>query len=183
MNIQSRNHHRHIHYLDNRIQKGLLIALVSMEIMLVVIAMWLLHGTLSDAIEQQMYQVHFTSHRSIFSILFTECVKILGVFLLVNLAALLLAERIWAYWVNGILRNLMTLTEAALHLDFSEKSHISCNHPVLMQAMAWRYAEFFRIEGVRQDIHTLPSALAASAKEREDTAASLKKIIAALPAD
>lgn len=182
MNIQSKNHHRHIHYLDHSIQKWLLVGLVTMEVMLVAIAMWILYITLSDVIEQEMYHVHFAGDPSVFSHLLNEGMKMLGVILLVNLVALVVVDRIWAYWVNGILRSLMTLIDASIQLDFSEKSHILCNHTVLMHAMAWRYAEFFRIQGLRHDIHTLPSVLPATAKEREDIAAGLKKIMDALPA-
>lgn len=177
-----KNNHRHIHYIDHGIQKWLLAALVTMEIMLVVIAMWMLYNTLSEAIDQEMYQVHFAGHLSAFSHLLNEGMKMLGIVLLVNLVALVVADLIWAYWVNGILRNLMALMDASLHLDFSKKNHIPCNHTVLVHAVAWRDAELLRIEGLRHDIHTLPSALPATEKEREETAAILKKIMVRPPA-
>lgn len=182
MNVQSKNNHRHIHYIDHSIQKWLLIALVTMEVMLVVITMSILYKTLSDVIDQELYHVHFAGHLSVFSHLLNEGVKMLGVVLLVNLVALVLADRIWAYWVNDILRSLMTLIDASIQLDFSKKTHIPCNHAVLVHAAAWRDAELLRIEGLRHDIHTLPSALPATEKEREETAAILKKIIDTLPA-
>lgn len=183
MNIQSKNYHRRIHYLDHSIQKWLLVALITMEVMLVVIAMWVLHQTLNDAIDQELYRVHFANHQSVFGHLLNEGMKILGAVLLVNMVALVLVDRLWAYWVNSILRSLMALMDASLQLDFSEKNHIPCNHAVLVHAVAWRYAECIRIEGLRHDIHTLPSALPENAKAREEIAAGLKKIIAALPAD
>lgn len=182
MNSQRKNNLRRIHYLDNSIQKWLLVALVTMEVMLIVVAMWMLNKALSDVIDQQMYQVHLSDKQSVFSHLLNEGMKILGVVFLVNLLALLVADRIWAYWVSGIFHNLMALINASLHLDFSDKSQISCNHDVLVHAMAWREAEFSRIEGLRHDIHALPFALPASAKERENIAAGLKKIMDALPA-
>lgn len=182
MNIQSKNNLRHIHYLDHSIQKWLLIALITMEVMIVVIAMWALHGYLNDVIEQEMYHIHFSGHQSVFSHLFNEGIKILGVVLLVNLAAVVLVDRIWAYWVNGILDSLMTLMDASVKLDFTKKNHIPCNHTVLVHAVTWRNAELVRIEGLRQDIHRLPFELPTAAKEHEEITACLKKITDALSA-
>ena len=182
MNNGTGNYHRHIHYLDHRIQQWLLIALVTMEVLLVAISMWVLYGTLSNVIDQELYHVHFSGHSSVFTPLLNEGMKILGVVLLVNLVVLVLADRIWAYRVNNILRGLMTLMNASRQLDFSEKGHVHCNHPVLVHAMTWRYTEFFRIEGFRHDIQTLPSSLPETEKEREEIAVMLKKITTALPA-
>lgn len=177
------NNQRRIHYLDHSIQKWLLVALVAMEVMLVAIAMWMSYEAFSDVVDQEIYHVHFAGQPSAFGRLLDEGMKILGMFLLVNLAMLVLADRIWAYRVNGVLRSLMVLVDASLQLDFSKKNHVPCNHDVLMHAVMWRDAELLRIKELRQDIHALPATLPETAEERQNVAAGLKKVLAALPAD
>lgn len=180
MSARPGKNQRHIHYLDLSIQKWLLVALVAMEVALTVIATWMLYKALGEAIDQDLYRIHLADKLSVFGYLLREGMKMLGVILLVNVAALILADRVWAYGVNRILRSLTALIDAALHLDFSEKVHVPCNHAVLVQGLAWRNAERVRIEGIRRDISTLPD-LPATTKEREEVADRLKKILDALP--
>lgn len=180
MSARPGKNQRHIHYLDLSIQKWLLVALVAMEVALTVIATWMLYKALGEAIDQDLYRIHLADKLSVFGYLLREGMKMLGVILLVNVAALILADRVWAYGVNRILRSLTALIDAALQLDFSAKAHIPCNHAVLVQALAWRNAERVRIEGIRHDISTLPD-LPATTKEREEVADRLKKILGALP--
>lgn len=181
MSDRMKNNQRRIRYLDRNIQKWLLIGLVTMEVALVSIAMWVLYKTSVNIIDEAIYHVHFAGHSSIFGHLLNEGIKMLGVVFLVNLIALVLADRIWAYQVNHIIRNLMSLMNDSLKLDFSEKDSVQCNHTVLVHATSWRQTESARIEKLRHDIQALPASLPKTEKEREEIAALLEKITSRLP--
>lgn len=169
-------HKRHIKYLDQSIQKWLLISMVAMEAILGMIALWLLYTGFGEAIDQNLYRIHQSDNTSVFSQLLTQGLKVLGYIVLVNFAALFIADRIWAFYVNGILRSLMALMTASRKLDLSEKPEIRCNHDVLAQALAWRRGEFDRAEQLRKSIRNLPSSLPASEEGRAAIRADLNKI-------
>ena len=155
--------------------------MVTMEVILSVIALFALYSALGEAIDQNLYRIHQAETMNLFAQLFTQGMRVLGWILLVNFVALLLADRIWTFYVNCILDSLMTLMSASQRLDFSEKKGIRCNHDVLAQALAWRHSEYCRINELRENIRVLPSLLPASEKERAAASAGLKKVLDVLP--
>lgn len=175
MTAQPDFNHRHIKYLDQSIQKWLLISMVAMEAILGIVALWLLYNAFGEAIDQNLYRVHQSDEVSVFAQLLAQGMKVLGYILLVNFAALFIADRIWAVYVNSILRSLVELMTASRKLDLSEKQDIHCNHDVLAQAIAWRRSEFDRACQLRELIRDLPSVLPA-ADERAAIKAKLNKI-------
>jgi hypothetical protein len=93
--------------------------------------------------------------------------------LLLNLVALILADRVWAFYVQGILRKLGQLMTATGRLDFSVQEADSFNHAVLERAQSWRDAEAARLGQLRERIRQLPAQLPTGPQEREALAQAL----------
>lgn len=169
------NERRYIHYVDHHIQKWLLVALVVMECALIGLAIWALHGALSDLVEENMYRIHFSEEPELLPRFLAKGVKILIGIGVVNLLAIILADRIWAAYVGSILRKLDALIEEAQQLDFSERA-MTRTHDVLEQALAWRTGEAGRMGKLRACIGALPATLPQLPGERTEARKMLLKM-------
>lgn len=174
MNSPTPPNRRHIHYVDHTLQKWLLLALIVMEAVLVSLAIWALYQALDTIIEEEMYRVHYSTGTGVLPLLIKEGSAVLGWMLLVNLMALFVADRIWAIFVQDILKKLNQLMRASQDLDFAGHDRIRSNHAVLAQALSWRDTTRQRLEQRRGLILSLPPALPASAQARAELAARLK---------
>lgn len=176
MNLTPQQNRRHIRLVDHVLQKSLLVVLVIMETVVVAFAIWTLYKALGEIVDENMYRIHFLGSVNVLSLLISEGMRVLGGILLVNLLALIIADRIWAFYVNGILRNLGRLMTASSQLNFSKQDPISFNHPVLEQALAWRESESSHLAKVRDRIRHLPAHLPALKQDRDAIAAVFAKM-------
>ena len=110
---------RRVRLVDDDIQKTLLVALVLMETIGVAIAIWMLYRALGEIVDENTYRIHFAEGASILSKLSREGLRVFGVMLAVNVVALIIADRIWAFHVKRIVRNLDHLMDASRQLDFT----------------------------------------------------------------
>jgi hypothetical protein len=172
----TRQNRRHIHYVDHTLQKWLLQALIVMEGVLVSLAIWALYKALGTIIDHEMYRIHYSANTEVLPLLIKEGSVVLGWMLLVNLLALFTADRIWAFFVQDILKKLTRLMQASRDFDFTSQDAIRSNHTVLEQASAWREVEAQRLKKDRAIILSLPSALPASAEARTELAAVLEQL-------
>lgn len=174
---------RKIHYVDHTIQKWLLIALVALEVLLVCAALWGLYRELSSVIEQNIYRIHYTDNQRIFPLLLKNSVYVLGAMLAANAAALLIADRIWAYYVNAILHAFSSLMARTGKLDFMDDADSSARqHETVERALAWRKAERIRCRKIREKIGGMESgADFTDPQEREKAKASLAGLLQILP--
>lgn len=172
----SQQKRRRIHLIDHALQKSLLAALVIMETSAVVIALWTLYKALVEIVDENMYRIHFSDNHNMLALLMSEGMHVLGGLLLVNLLALIIADRIWAFYVYGVLRNLGRLMAASSQLNFSKQGPISFNHAVLEQALSWRESESSHLARMRAHIRHLPAQLPISGHDRDSIAATLAKM-------
>ena len=119
------NGRRRIRYVDHVIQKWLLVALVILESALIGVAMWALYRALSDAVEENLYRVHFSENAGVLQRFLMEGMRILVVIGIVNVIAIVAADRIWAAYVRRIVRRLDGMVEAAQKLDFSMRNDMA----------------------------------------------------------
>ncbi len=170
---------RRMRLVDHALQKSLLIALVVMEVVVVAVAIWALYRSLGKIVDDNTYRVHFHGSVDVLSQLISEGTPVLASMLAVNFVALLLADRIWAFYVYGILGQLDGLMLAATRRDFSTPPGSAFDHAVLEQALLWREAEAARLSLLRQTLAAMPPTLPQAPAERAALAARL----AALPDD
>jgi hypothetical protein len=167
---------RRIRLVDHALQRSLLAALVLMETVLAACAIWALYQALGRAIDENLYRVHFAGNASMLSLLIAEGAPVLAAMLGVNLAALIVADRIWAWYVDGILGDLGGLMDATRRLDFSAQASAHSHHAVLEQASGWRAAEAAHLAALRARIAGLPPQLPPPGPQRAAIAAVLASV-------
>lgn len=176
MKLTLQPNRRRIRLVDDVLQKWMLVALVVMEAVVVALAIWALYRALGAIVDANMYRIHFADGDSMWPQLVSEGMRVLGGMLLINVAALIIADRIWAYYVYGILRHLGRLMDATGNLDFSDHHPIFFHHAVLDQAFSWRRMEAAHLGSVRARVGLLPAQLPAPAQERAALAALLARL-------
>lgn len=148
-------HRRKIHYVDKALQKWLLLALVILEAGLVVGMIWLMHWRLSQIIEDNLYRVHLAKAAPLLNELMHAAPLLLGVFMLANLIALLVADGIWSCYINSLLRRFMTLVGKTGRLDFSADPDMSGRHRLLDLAATQRAHVRLRLGAIREQMARL----------------------------
>jgi hypothetical protein len=153
------NRRRRLRVVDDMLQTWLLVLLVVMESVLVTAAIWFLYRQLDAAVDENLYRVHFTGSVDMLTLLVREGLPVIGVLLLANLGALLVADRIWVCYVNNILGHLGALVSASANLDLRPLPPPPASHAVLDQAIQWREGEAQYLAQVRALVAVLPQEL------------------------
>jgi hypothetical protein len=159
MTTPPRAERRRLHIVDRVLQKWLLVALVVMQSVLVAAAIWFLYLKLDAAVDENLYRIHFGAGTDMLSLLVREGLSVLGAMLLANATALLVADRIWVWYVNRILRHLGALVGSAARLDLRRLPRPDVGHAVLDQATRWRAGEAAHLARARAAIAALPDDL------------------------
>ncbi|MDP2369655.1 hypothetical protein [Rhodoferax sp.] len=165
---------RHIVLVDHALQRSLLVALVVLEVLVVASAIAVLYQALANIADENLYRIHFSGELSVLSLLLREGLHVLAGMLAVNLLALIVADRVWAFYVNRILRNLDRLMSASEQLDFRSQAPSAFDHAVLAQAVAWRVNAAAQLAQARLALHELPAQLPEPA-QRDALAATLAR--------
>lgn len=169
------NRRRRLRIVDDMLQKWLLVALVIMESVLVTAAIWFLYRALDAAVDENLYRVHFSGSVDMLTLLVREGLPVIGVLLLANLGALMVADRIWICYVNNILAHLRALIGASENLDLRPLPPPPVSHAVLDQAVQWREGEAQFMAQVREAVAALPQELPPP-EERAATAEVLARL-------
>lgn len=169
-------------YVDEAVQKWLLIALVTFEVVLISGALWLLYQQLNAMVEANLYRIHFSGEANIDPVLLKKMLLGLGGLVAINIVVLLVADWFWTRQVNAILQPLVKLLNKVEELDFSEDEPVEKSHKVVELAHAWRNSERQRLFKLRTEIAKLEVSgdlTSPQAKERARTA--LESILKLLP--
>jgi len=167
---------RRTFYVDHIMQKWLLLALVILECTLTGLAIWGLYAALGDIIERNTYRIHFSPDDNMLRDFFIEGAKILIGTGIVNLTAIIIADRIWAWYVKSIVLGIDTVMFAARRLDLTARRSVKRTHAVLDRVLRWQRAEGLRLRRIRHSVRHLPDTLPASPEERKAVLAHLRMI-------
>lgn len=150
-------HQRSIKYIDQALQKWLLVALVALEILILAGAGAILYFRLDATVEDSLYRVHLAGQPSMLSVLLKESLQIVVGLIAINLMALFVADRIWARHVRGILGALRKILHSVRDLDLREEAvtEISPHHEVLMVGLEWHRTERERHLALRKSLAML----------------------------
>lgn len=151
-------HQRRIHYVDESIQKALLLALVLLEVALATGLAWLMWERLNAIVEDNLYRIHLADAQPILSQLLQEAGRLLGIFVMVNVVALVLVDVFWRRYVQSILRSFMLLMGKTCALDYSADVPVSARHQLLDLAQAQRELDRHRLSAVRDSVSRLVAA-------------------------
>ena len=172
------SHHRKIKYIDHVLQKWLLLALVVLEVTILSVAGAILYVRLNGIIDDNLYRVHFGGQPSMFMVLLSQSLRIIGGMIAVNLLALFVADRIWAHYVRAILSELRNLFACVRALDFRNRPEVHPRHRVLALAQNWRRVEKDRHLAMLQSFDHMVSR---STTSNEELRADLQAFLGNLP--
>ena len=157
--IHKPRHRRQIHYVDETIQKYLLIGLVFLETGLAAGLAWMMYRHLNRIIDDNLYRIHLADTAPILTQLIHEAVILLGIFTVANLAALVLIDFIWRRYIYSILFFFKQLMEKTYQLDFTDDPEISDRHQVLDLTETQRDQDRIRLTAIREQLARLESAV------------------------
>lgn len=146
---------RHIIYVDDKVQKGLLLALLALEIMLVIGTLWVLYVQLGKVVDDNLYRVHLSNKPHIYPLLLETALIGLSGLAAINIVVLWIAGRVWADHVNSIVKPFRELMGKVEALDFSEDAAVHAPHKVVDLALTWRHAQRLRLLRLRAEIAKL----------------------------
>ena len=174
---------RRIVYVDDKVQKGLLLALLALEILLVIGTLWVLYLRLGKVVDSNLYRVHFSGKPHIFPQLLETALIGLSGMVVINIAALWVAGRVWIRHVSSIVKPFMELMSKVEALDFSEDAAVHAPHKVVDLALVWRHTKRQRLLRLRTEIAKLDELGDLSGAEAPRRArASLEEIRKLIPA-
>lgn len=169
-------------YVDGAVQKWLLIALVTFEVILISVALWLFYLQLQSMVEANLYRIHFSDEPQIDPLLIKNVLFGLGGLIGINIAVLLIVDWFWSRHVNSILRPFTQLLNKVEALDFSEDKPVAESHKVVELAHVWRNCERQRLFKLRTEIAKLEvSCDPSSAQAKELARTVLENIRKLLP--
>ncbi len=170
---------RKLHYVDKSVQRSLLLAMVALEAVLVAASTWFVYRHLSDLLDESLYRVHLVPAGPTLAALAQDGFGVLGLFALLNVFALLVAEAIWSRHENSVLHDFALLIGRTRNLDFCSDTATPRRHEVIALALAWRARERSRFATIRDEVRKLEAAVSAgaSANDLRTSLQSLKKIL------
>ncbi len=181
---QSNSIKRRIVYVDDKVQKGLLLALLALEILLIIGTLWVLYLQLGKVVDDNLYRVHVSNKPLIYPLLLKTPLVGLSGMVVINILMLWVASRVWIRHVSSIVKPFMELMSKVEAMDFSEDAAVHAPHKVVGLALAWRHTKRQRLLRLRREIAKLDELGDLSGAEAQRCArASLEEIRKLIPVD
>jgi|GEM_PF-1476441 len=151
-------HQRRIHYVDESIQKWLLVGLVVMEVALAAGLAWLMYRHLSAVVEENLYVIHMAKAKPLATELLHAALRLFGLFVAANVVALVLVNVLWGRYVASILKQFRVLMGKTAQLDFSADPALHNHHQLLDLTEQQRTQDRTRLSAVRSATQQLAAA-------------------------
>ncbi|MBF0146609.1 MAG: hypothetical protein HQL84_16625 [Magnetococcales bacterium] len=169
-------------YVDYKIQMRMLLALVVMELGIISVGLFYLYHRFSTLIDANLYRIHRQASSDMFTLLLYETGWVIGVSLLVNLAALFIADRLWVNYVHSILMAFGLHADQIADLDFRDQhSNHAPKHESLDMIQMWQQGERQRALAIRAAIHAIDPDAVDDPHGREQIVKQLTTIQSLLP--
>jgi len=157
-----RHSRRKIRYIDDTLQKLLLVGLVLLEAGLAAGLTWVMFRHLTGIVESNLYRVHLAGAAPILNQLRHETLFLLGLFCVANAIVLVLVDFLWRRHVYSILGLFMNLVARTRALDFTADPDTGDRHQLLFLAQAQRERDRTRLWQIREQMSRLEAAGAAN---------------------
>ncbi|HAT50901.1 MAG: hypothetical protein HQL07_14160 [Nitrospirae bacterium] len=142
-----------IRYVDYKIQMRMLLALLILELTIISLGLVYLYHRFSTLIDANIYRIHKDTSSDVFTIMLHETGWVVGVSLLVNLVALLIADRLWVNYVRSILMSFGSHADRIADLDFRDQHpNLTNKHKSLDMIQAWSRGERQRALDIRSAV-------------------------------
>jgi hypothetical protein len=171
---------RRTRYIDRRLQRWPILALVLLQAALVGGSVWLMQGRLQGAIEDSLYRGHLGTAAPLLDQLLREALPLLGIFVVVNLLLVTAIELAWRRRVRLLLRDFLLLIGKTRALDFTPDPPTRPGHELLELAVRYRETERDRLAAIFTGINRLDDAarVAAPAPDQlRQTLEALKALV------
>jgi hypothetical protein len=154
-NTESMPIKRRIVYVDDKVQKGLLLALILLEAALIAGTLWMMYQQMGEIVSANLYRVHFIEQPNIYPLLLkTILVGVLGL-LAINVILLWLVGWMWARHVDSILQPFRKVVDRVATLDFTGQEYAAAPHKVVELAQEWHGAKRQQLLKIREEIARL----------------------------
>jgi hypothetical protein len=158
------HHQRKTHYIDENVQKTLLISLVLIEAVLVLGLCWIMYRQLSHTIELNLYRIHLAEAEPLLKQLLHAALPLLAMFLLVNVLASASVYLIWRRQMNAMLMEFRIQVDKTRQLDFSPDMDLTpYRYELLRLSTAQRAQERQRFIAIRERMALFETDISAPA--------------------
>ncbi len=145
-----------VRYVDYKIQMRMLLALLALELTIMTAGLFYLYYRFSALIDANLYRIHRGTSSDVFSTMLTETGWVIGISLLVNLTALLIADRLWVTYVRSILTTFGSHADQIADLDFrDQQTNLGTKHKALGMIQTWLQGERQRALTIRTVLNTI----------------------------
>jgi hypothetical protein len=148
-------HRRKLRYVDEALQKFLLIGLVALESGLAAGLAWMMYRRLDRIVQDNLFRVHLADAGPVLGQLVHEAIILLAVFAVANLLVVLLVEIVWRRHVHSITRLFGRLMDKTARLDFTADPEIGDAHQVVHLAASQRAQDRTRLAEIRRQLSRL----------------------------
>jgi len=139
-------------YVDGKIQGVLLVGLVALEVSLVAAAIWFLHKEFAAIVDARLYRIHPDPNEpTMAAIMVWSLAKVLAALLLVNIVALVVADRVWGWYVEGVIKTFQQCVDKLGQLDFRKGGIDRQRHHSLDLIARWRDLQRERFASLRRE--------------------------------
>jgi hypothetical protein len=153
------NNQRRKHFIDNRLQGRLLVALVLLESMMLALAILYLYIQFKGIVEQNLYSIHPASQQALLPLFLEQLGWVVLVMSITNTLALYLAHHLWVLHIKQIIAAFRATLLRVKSLDFSSPARtvLGVEHEVLSLLNSWYSGERTRVGQLQQAISSLPN--------------------------
>lgn len=142
---------RRQYYTDQKLQGYLLVVLISVQLVLVSVLLYFLHGDINALIEENIYRVH-SKEASSWPDIFRLLAITMSMFLLINIFLLYLAHTAWSRYIKGTISQFSSILDRIVNRDFKDPPlSLESGHQMMQLAQQWWSKEQLR----RRDMDTL----------------------------
>jgi len=160
MNDNPQRHKRQMVYIDHRLQNRLIFLFVILEVTVVGAALAVIYHQFNTIIEANLYRIHHHGDDSVFAQQLAVVGNVLLATILINILALIVADRIWNHHVRGIISRFRAAVDRVRQLDFSHDEADYGHHKLLDLTLTWRLYERQIWTDVRNEAGRLKEAAA-----------------------
>ncbi|HIJ84944.1 MAG: hypothetical protein HW380_3365 [Magnetococcales bacterium] len=145
-----------VRYVDYKVQMRMLIALVAMELTIISVGLAYLYYRFASIIDANIYRIHKQASTDVFSVMLQETTWVLSVSVLINLAALLIADRVWIRYVRSIVGAFGSQADRIADLDFRvDHPELETQHESIDMIQTWYRGERQRSMEIRTALNAI----------------------------
>lgn len=145
-------------FVDHEIQGRLMAALITLEVLMVVVAMVYLYAKFNAIFDDSIYQIHKSDSSSIYTQMYVEIAWVVVVMSIINFSALFVANHIWSKQINRTINFLRETMHCVGSLSLKFPKHTGLPHNILTQELQkWQQIELERAQQINTIVRSLPT--------------------------